>query len=103
MYVSVTTSGSATARPAVSISPNRRGTIGAKKLISEPVRLPKYGPAADMIISLNSTSEPTRMRCWRSACSGCACAVPCAGFRMPKIAPVTVSMIAVEMISSISE
>jgi hypothetical protein len=49
---------------------------------------------------LNSVSLPMRIRCCRSATSGCVCAVPWAGFIMPKIAPVTVSMMAVETINS---
>jgi hypothetical protein len=55
------------------------------------------------MISLNSTSLPTRIRCWMSATSGCAWALPCAGFISVKIAPVTTSMIAVEISISTSE
>jgi hypothetical protein len=82
--------------------PMRRGRIGAKKLMSEPVVSPWYTPAPAITSSLNSVSDPTRIRCCRSAISGCTCAMPWAGFIRLKIAPVTVIMIAAEISSSTS-
>ncbi len=83
--------------------PRRRGITGAKKLTSEPVTGPWYVPAPAITSSLKSVSEPMRIRCCRSATSGVACAFPCAGFTRLKMAPVTVSMMAADTSSSISE
>ena len=81
----------------------RRGRIGAKKLTSEPVTAPWYGPGAGHHQLLEERLVADAHPLLHVGDLRLRLRVPCAGFIRPKIAPVTVSMIAVETSSSISE
>ena len=76
--------------------------IGAKYLISEPRNIPLIGAGARHHELLEQRLVPNAHALLHVGHFGLRLGVPCAGFISEKIAPVTVTMIAVDTSSSMS-